>query len=309
MISNTPFQILLRMLPKGEALTRLLRVGAVTLVGTGCLLFVMLVIVPDMREMDEKVAALTAARRDLVIAEEEREQKLEQLQIMSAKVSDELAEKQGIFMSKAQAAAAVDRLYLYASQIEIEINDLKNLPSPKPSGNLDYEVEAFRVIAQGSLPRLMIFIGQIEETMAYEGYLLTNIRVAEADNAARHVLTMDVTMYTHKDATGEPLIGMAAMELKPTPPTTDTGDPQDADEGESTTHEYLVRPADWPDDWEWPPAGQGDADGEEALYTVVEGDTLSTIAEQFNTTLGTLMDMNQLADTHLEPGQQLRVPR
>lgn len=44
-------------------------------------------------------------------------------------------------------------------------------------------------------------------------------------------------------------------------------------------------------------------------YTVVDGDTLSAIAERFNTTVEALVAANALADPDsLELGQQLKIP-
>jgi hypothetical protein len=309
MNTGVSLQSLLRLLPKGKALTRLLAIGAVLLVGTGCLMFVTLVVMPKVKAMDEKVAALTAAKRDLVDAEEKREQELEQLQVNRVKVEDALEEKLGIFMSKAQAATAVDRLYLYASKVGVEISDLQSIPGPKPGKGLDFEAEAFRVIARGSLPGLMDFIEQIQETQVYKAFLLTNVQVAEAGGAGGHVLTMDVTLYMHASATGEPLIGLPSAGLVTPPAEAAMLEPQEAapadPQAAPTPHPYLVKPADWPDEWPWPPEAQNT---DKVLYTVVEGDTLAAIAERFGTTIGTLMDMNQLTDTHIEAGQQLRVP-
>jgi LysM repeat protein len=46
-----------------------------------------------------------------------------------------------------------------------------------------------------------------------------------------------------------------------------------------------------------------------ATYTVVEGDTLSAIAERFSTTIEALVAANALADPDtLDIGQQLKIP-
>lgn len=44
-------------------------------------------------------------------------------------------------------------------------------------------------------------------------------------------------------------------------------------------------------------------------YTVQSGDSLYKIAEKFDTSMEELVSLNQLADTHLRIGQQLKVPR
>ena len=45
------------------------------------------------------------------------------------------------------------------------------------------------------------------------------------------------------------------------------------------------------------------------VYTVVDGDTLSAIAERFNTTVEALVAANNLADPDtLDLGQQLKIP-
>lgn len=249
---------LINFLPKGKALHRILAIALGVFVVIGLLCFVLFVVVPDVKAMDEQVAVLMAAKQDLMAAEEERETYLEQLQIRIAKVQDELEELYGIFMSKAQAIATLDRLYLYASQVGVEINNLQNLPAPKQDGQLQYSVEGFRIVARGRLPDLMAFIGRIEESVVYRALLLTNVHLVA--DGAEHVLTMDVTMYISPRATGEPISGLLssgpAVVEQSTPVTaaTLTGSVSSSGaEAAPTAHPYLVRPADWPADWPWPP--------------------------------------------------------
>ena len=44
------------------------------------------------------------------------------------------------------------------------------------------------------------------------------------------------------------------------------------------------------------------------IYTVVEGDTLGSIARKFDTTVQAVMNANGLTSTFLRIGQQLRIP-
>lgn len=56
-------------------------------------------------------------------------------------------------------------------------------------------------------------------------------------------------------------------------------------------------------------AGAGSAGGAEGVYVVEQGDTLSAIAQRYDTSVSRLARLNNLRDVHrLRPGQRLRVP-
>jgi len=48
--------------------------------------------------------------------------------------------------------------------------------------------------------------------------------------------------------------------------------------------------------------------GQLGTYTVVSGDYLGWIAEEFQTTIATLKDINNLEDNNIRIGQQLKYP-
>ncbi len=150
----------------------------------------------DKRELASQVAsaekALEEARR---AAKEEPERLREQIATAQATLNDVA----GAFLSDSQAAEALNRLYQYASESQVEIVNLQAQPTPKEEEKGAYDVRKFRLQADGALPDLMDFLSQIKEA-ALKSFIITNMNITEGEKL--HILSMDVTLYTSPYSSG-----------------------------------------------------------------------------------------------------------
>ena len=192
-------------LPK-ERLYSLLALVAMIVIGIADIFFVRSYIVPrlqDRKELDSQLISAEKALAEAKRAQEASPDKLrEQIEAAQAKL-DEVA---SAFLSDSQAAEALNKLYQYASESQVEIVNLQIQPSPEEEEKSAYDVRKFRLQADGDPPDLMDFVTRIKEA-AFEGFIITNVNITEGEE--QHILSMDVTLYTSPYSSG------AAVEATP----------------------------------------------------------------------------------------------
>ena len=203
-------------LPDRNRLLFLVAIGLSVAALLGNLLLLAGVLYPRWQQWQEANEALSEARRQLQLVQREQEsQTPERVRADIEAARAELAEQAAVFLGEEEAAAALDRLYRYADETEINIlsieSDAATPPEVEGTSTL-YSVQTFRLEAQGETNHLLNFLGQIEES-AYLGFNVTNVTLDAG--ALPATFSFDVLLYTSPYATGArpPAEGSSAETL------------------------------------------------------------------------------------------------
>jgi LysM repeat protein len=278
-------------------------------------LAVILSLVPALKTLDQEIAALSAAEQQVSDA---RAAQVAELQIIRRQI--EMARsgtlsKTELLLTKAQASGTLDQLYQLAASTNVRIVTLQNQPSPETEKPASVDITRFRLHVAGALPDLMRFVALTKQTISAQAFLLSNVNITQGPQSA--ALLMDLVLFTSSSSTplglndsvaaNQPItltIPISMPEVTPSPTPT------------SGTNPLLVKPHNWPTAWPWPPKSTPAASAQAtpgqnthySTYTVLPGDSLSTIASQFRTTVEDLMAANDLVDYTIYVNQKLLVP-
>jgi len=185
--------------PSGERLYSLLALVVIIAIGVGYVFFIRSSVVPQLQVRKELASQLAAAEQQLMEAKASQEESPERLEEQLAEAQAALNEAANVFLSEAEAAEVLNKLYQYASESGVEIVSLQEQPGSEEEKKDTYDVRVFRPQVEGSPSRLVAFVSRIEEA-AYKGFIITNVNITQGEE--RHVLTMDITLYTSPYSSG-----------------------------------------------------------------------------------------------------------
>ncbi len=217
--------------PSGERLYSLLALIVIIAIAVGYVLFARFSILPQLQARNELGLQLAAAEQQLVQAQRSQEESPEGLEEQLAEAQAALDEAASIFLSEAEAAEVLNRLYQYADESDVEIVSLQargtgeaevaaeaegegtGEEEAEGAGEVEIEVEVkgeeakkdtydvrvFQLQVEGAPANLIAFVSRIEET-TYKSFVITNVNIAEGEE--RPVLTMDITLYTSPYSSG-----------------------------------------------------------------------------------------------------------
>ncbi len=175
---------------------------------------------PGLRARSELDAALATARQDLANARQVEVETPDSLtdQINAAQAS--LLSSLKIFLTDSQVSQIINSLYQHAGSSAVTIVDLQTQPSPDTSGQNVYQATAVRLQVQGRARQLVEFVSRLREASA-TGFVINGMNIARGDVV--DVLTLDVTLYSSRFATGEALLaGQLPADSGATPLATPT---------------------------------------------------------------------------------------
>ena len=187
-----------------------LALAAVIVIGLADVLFVGKFILPAWQDGRELTSQLASAEKDLEEALKAQEASPDELRKQIEAAQAKLDDVASVFFSDSQAAEALNRLYQYASESQVEIASLEAQPTPQEEEKGAYDVRKLRLQAGGALPDLMGFLSRIEEA-AFESFLMTNVNITEGEE--QHTLSMDITLCTSPYSSGavvQPTPGVTA---------------------------------------------------------------------------------------------------
>ncbi|MBL7182985.1 MAG: LysM peptidoglycan-binding domain-containing protein [Anaerolineae bacterium] len=211
-------------LPSRERLYSLLAFVVIIATGVGYAFFAISSIVPQWQIRQTLVSQLAAVEQQLMESRKGQETSLQNLEEQLAQAQAALDEAASIFLSEAEAAGVLTSLYQYADESGVEIISLQEQAEPEGEGEEEtenvnkriYDVRVFQLQIEGSTPNLITFVSQIEEA-AYKGFIITNVNIAEG--AGRHVLTMNISLYTSPYSSGA--AGQVTPVVTPSPAPAD----------------------------------------------------------------------------------------
>ena len=166
----------------------------VLLLGIAC--FILLVMVPDVQRRTEYESLLIAGEQNLTNAQLEKAAAPGKLQTRLAETQARLNQVAQVFLTEAEATAAVNHLYTYAEEASVEIVNLRAAPTIVAFAHTqrDYQFQAM-----GSAPSLLDFLGRIDE-VSLPGFVVSNVSIVPSaetpTSEANHLLTMNVTVLT-----------------------------------------------------------------------------------------------------------------
>ena len=238
--------------PSGERLYSLLAFIVIIAIGLGYVFYIRSSILPHLQVRNELTLQLAAAEQQLVQAQRSQEESPEGLEEQLAEAQAALDEAASIFLSEAEAAEVLNRLYQYADESDVEIVSLQERGTGEGEAEAaaegagtgeaeaegagegteagagagagegkqekkdTYDVRVFRLEVEGAPSDLIAFVSRIEEA-AYKGFVITNVNIAEGEE--RPILTMDITLYTSPYSSGA--AGQATPVITPVPTPAD----------------------------------------------------------------------------------------
>lgn len=204
-----------------ENLFTVLAVTIIVLLLIGYLVFTIRTVLPNWRlrtELVTQLDGLEAAYTDRTQQQQATTGQFDQ-QIEAAQAQFEQSTNQ--FLTEAQAAAFLERLYGIAATFGVAIVDLQAQAVPQGVAAVGekpiYDTRQFRLVVVGDLPNLNRFVGDIEDT-AVLGVSLKNLLITADETGDSHVLTLDLLLYTSPFSSGE-AVAELPEGLIPLPPT------------------------------------------------------------------------------------------
>lgn len=170
----------------------LLAIAVLLVLALTHILVISLALLPAAKARQENISQLASIEKDLNQAEEAYREAPIQLRTQIATAKTRLAETVNMFLSEAEAAEVLDKLYEWAADSGIDITNLQSLPISEGKKGT-YDVRSFRLQAEGNMEALMDFMSRIEEPSS-AGFALTNVNIAESEGL--HVLNLDITLLT-----------------------------------------------------------------------------------------------------------------
>ena len=195
-----------------DRILRLMPIVLIVLLVVAYFAFVSTSILPQIQTRSDVLFELDEAEALLAQAQQNQEETPDRLRAQVENAQNALEESAKIFLSGAQAADALSRLYQYASGSGVGIVDLQS-QSVTPEEKEFYDVEVFRLQVAGPLPGLVDFMSRMEET-AYQSFNVSNVNLTEGVDL--HLLTMDITLYTYAHSSGAVPIATPSVPT-PTP--------------------------------------------------------------------------------------------
>ncbi|MFQ5814437.1 MAG: LysM peptidoglycan-binding domain-containing protein [Anaerolineae bacterium] len=163
-------------------------------------------VLPAWQDRKELTSQLASAEKALEEAKRAQEASPDELQKEIATAQATLDDVASAFLSDSQAAEALNRLYQYASDSQVEIAGREAQSTPQEEEKGAYDVRKFRLQANGDFPDLMDFLSRIEEA-AFKSFMMTSVNITEGEE--QPTLSMDITLYTSPYSSG------AVMEATP----------------------------------------------------------------------------------------------
>ena len=212
-----------------------LPVAIIVLLLVGYLIFTVRTVIPRWRLRTELVTqseTVEAAHADRLQQQQAGVGQLDQ-QIEVAETA--FAQSANQFLTESQAAAFLDGLYDSAAAFGVSIVDLQAqaVPQAAPisSEKPVYDTRQFRLMAEGDLPQLNEFVGNLEDT-AVPGVILQNLLITKDETNLSDRLSLDLLFYTSPYASGEPVAELpveasatpAAPTMTPLPQPSSTPD-------------------------------------------------------------------------------------
>ena len=179
---------------RGQLLVAL-AIGIIVISVLGDLVLIGVSVSPKWQVWTQVSERLIQAQEHLALAEHQQQGRtVEQTESEIAEVEQKLRERGDTFLSKAEAAEALNHVYRYADETGVGITRLEGRPADQEEdGSPLYDLRTFDVEANGSIEALINFMGSIEES-AHPGFIVTGVDIGATEDGPG--LRMTILLYT-----------------------------------------------------------------------------------------------------------------
>ncbi len=297
-------------LPKTQDLQRLLWPVSMFFLVLIAVLYGIMAVRPLAGTMDGLAASLGQLRQSVLSDRAARGREAKALSDEIMTLEQGLVGGHNVFISKLMAAQILDIVYSAAQQQGVRIVQMENHPTTQKDDARAYDVEVYRLQAEGSFGALTSFLRYVDRRIDQQAVLFQNLSITGKDQT--HTLIVDLVLYSSPLAPMTyPQTGQILQSLpQPMVP------PGQAGQGAMPRTELslLVRPLGWPSTWPWPPTRHQQTqwtypdDGQGMTYIVQADDTLLSIAFAHGVPVEQIVAANGLDQSGWYVGKELRIP-
>ncbi len=259
-------------------------------VGAGYVYFYVSTIDPSLRNRDKLITQLADARQALADTRGAADLSPADFQQQLSSAQSTLATLRSGFLTPAQASKMPDAFYQAANAAQVQITDLQTQIVTTQTVSSPFIVSTIRLQAQGDSYRLVDFVSHVKE-VSLKGVVVNNVSLSQDKNTAR--LAMDMTLYTSPVVPGD----LRVATPTPTPQPT-----------QAPTLPPVVQPTR-PLLPTSTPAPSATPTVQQTLHVVRPGDTLSSLARLYGTSVDAIMRANALPTQSIFIGQTLVIPK
>jgi len=177
----------------------LLALVVMIVVGLADVFFVTSYTVPRLKERKDLQSQLALAQEELDKARRAQAAGPDELRKQIEAAQARLDNVASVFLSDSQVSEALNKLYRYAIESQVEIADLQTQPTPPEEEKAAYDVKQFRLQASGILRNLVNFVSRIEDA-ALESFVISNVTIT--GDGEQCTLNMDIALYTSPYSSG-----------------------------------------------------------------------------------------------------------
>lgn len=214
-----------RYLPTQARLLQLLPMLVIALFGFIFALLIVVAVMPAVQARSERLAQLPGANQALQVAQAAQAAAPQQVQVQVDQAKIRLQKAAAYFLSEAQAADALNRLYQAARASGVTIVALENqtaedqttLPAidAAPTATTPYTTRTVGLRATGEMGQLINFVARIRESKR-SGFVITNLRIGLASTQAAAATGANARTTTKNSTTtgGPPTSGLNTAPLQ-----------------------------------------------------------------------------------------------
>ena len=162
-------------------------------------------VLPAWQDRQELTSQLASAQESLEEALKAQEANPDELRKQAEAAQTKLDDASSIFFSESQATEALNKLYQYAIESQVEIADRQIVPVSEEEKKESYDVGKFHLQVEGTLPNLVDFVTLIEEA-AFESFVIDSVNITqggeEGEEQEQHTLSMDIALYSSPYSAG-----------------------------------------------------------------------------------------------------------
>jgi LysM repeat protein len=279
----------------------ILGVILIVVIGAGLVYFFSSAVAPRVSARDKLITQDEDAKKALVDARQVSQQSPAELRVQMVNTQATLTAAYGVFLSQSQISQIMDTLYQYAIASRVSITDLRTQPSASATDSTAFNVTTIRLQAQGDPHQLAEFVARIRD-ISSKALVISNLNMSQVNSTSK--LTMDFAVYT------------APADVRPAVPTVANPPPVPVPAPVSTVIPTSMPAPVVPTPIRnvptltpvLPTPVSPTSIAPYVLYVVRPGDTLSSIARRYGTSVEAIMAANRMFSAEIRIGQQLIIP-
>ncbi len=178
-------------LPTGERLYRLIALSLIVILALGLFLFVMLSLLPSVRNRSELIEVVATSEANLAAAQTAQARVPEQVRNQIDAAQTRVGAAGQLFLSEPQAAQALNRFYQYAQESGVTLAEMTDQTGAQATDASIYTLRTFGLRVTGTLPRLTNFLARIRES-TLQGFVVSDVNITAGEDQSTALLKVDL---------------------------------------------------------------------------------------------------------------------